>query len=627
MTTLDVAQLAWQTDDTGQLLPVSLAFDDVYFSKTGGLDESNYVFLSGNHLPIRFKNLKENQKFTIIETGFGTGLNFLATCLLWSSLAPKNARLYFVSTEKFPLTHADLLLALQTWQDTSLKFWADKLICLYPLLIAGCHRLEFGQITLDLWFGDAKESFTQINGQADAWFLDGFAPSKNNELWSDEIFNQIKRLSKSGTTLATFTSAGFVKRALLNIGMTVQKIKGFGRKREMLTAHFGDYCCFDAHKLSTSSQTIKTATVIGAGISGLLTSYALARRGICVTLLDKTSPLAGASGNPKALFAPKITLLKDVKDHLPTVSFLYSQRFYQTLNQLADAEIFSQTGVIDFLLPHKKTHQTLKNLIDDYPNELICQTDDTINQQIPDALKHTISAWIEKAGLIDTKKLSDFILSHPLINFKKFHAVTIAETSQIVEVMDDFDNKICSDIAIICSGFESYLLDSQLFNPRKIRGQISYIQKTNLPNELKTPIKYDGYCAAFDDILLMGASFIRNNTNTDVSLSEHEFNLNKFNENIPTIAKQLNLKTCDLKGRASIRAQTPDYHPIIGQLFGKKRVFALYGMGSKGFSFAPLCSEILAGLIFNEPLCISQNLLDKLSIHRKRLQTPINQNN
>lgn len=625
MTPLNAAQLDWQNDDSGQLIPVSSLFGDVYFSKTGGLAESKYVFLLGNDLQTRFENLQPNQIFTIMETGFGTGLNFLATCLLWSDVAPKHARLYFVSTEKFPLTHDDLSRALQTWQDTPLKPWADKLLSLYPLLMAGCHRLDFGQITLDLWFGDAKESFIQMDTKADAWFLDGFAPSKNNELWCDEIFNQIKRLSKPNATLATFTSAGFVRRALLSIGMNVKKIKGFGRKREMLTAHF-DSSSTHHNQTKNTQHPIKTAIVIGAGVSGLLVGYALAKRGVNVTLVDKTSVIAGASGNPKALFAPKLTLFKDAADHLSTVSFLYSQRFYQTLNTLAEDEIFSQTGVIDFLLPHKKTHQTLKNLIDEYPDELICQTDDSIEQSMVDICQHIISTWIDKAGLIDTKKLSEFILKNPLIQFKKFNAINITENNQTVCVVDNTHQTLHADIAIICAGFESYLLDSQLFNPRKIRGQISYIQKDNLPNELKTPIKYDGYCASFDNTFLMGASFVRNQTNTDVLLSEHQFNLDKLTQNLPHIAKKLNLDIHQLQGRASIRAQTPDYHPIVGQLIDKKRVFTLYGMGSKGFSFAPLCSEILAGLIFNEPLCISKNLLNKLLVNRKRLQTPLNQN-
>lgn len=622
-THLQHADILWQTDDTGQSVPTSAVFGDVYFSKSGGLDETNYVFLQGNHLSERFKNIQKNQSFTIIETGFGTGLNFLATCLLWQETMsqennPKNACLYFVSTEKFPLTKADLQTALSVWTDEKIRFFINQLIDNYPLALSGCHRLHFGNITLDLWLGDALDSFCKMSDKlADAWFLDGFAPSKNSELWSADIFNQIKRLSKPEATLATFTSSGFVKRELLRIGMNVNKIKGFGRKREMLTANFDN----PIQNLHTPPQTV---IVIGAGVSGLFTAYALASRGVAVTLMDKTALIAGASGNPRAMFAPKLSLIDGVAEHLPSVSFLYAERIYRKFNELSGTEIFTQTGVVDFLLPTQKSADKLTCLANSYPDELI----QIVNADIDDFTKQKIVTFIKKAGLINPKLLAEFILSHPNITFKQANIISITESHRQTILTDDKNNKYDSDVAIICGGFESYLLDDTLFNPRKIRGQVSYYQNKNIKqiNHLKTPIKYDGYCATFDDIFLMGASFVRNCTDTDIRLSEHEFNLEKLTQSLPNIVKELNVNINELQGRASIRAQTPDYHPIVGNVGCYKNLFTIYGMGSKGFSFAPLCGEIIADMIFNNPICISQNLLNKLSPTRPRLQTPLNHN-
>ncbi|WP_066801545.1 FAD-dependent 5-carboxymethylaminomethyl-2-thiouridine(34) oxidoreductase MnmC [Moraxella oblonga] len=623
------ANITWQTDEQGNITPVSTAFDDVYFSKTGGLAETEYVFLQGNDLPCRFANLQESQSFTIIETGFGTGLNFLATCLLWQKTAPPSARLYFISTEKYPLTKPDLMTALSVWQNDDIFAFAQTLISNYPLMLLGCHRLHFSNIVLDLWFGDAYQSFVQMNAKADAWFLDGFSPTKNSELWSEGIFNQIKHLSKPNATLATFTSSGAVRRALQGIGMNVQKIKGFGRKREMITAHFtGDFA---------PTPTPKTATVIGAGVSGLFTAHALASRGVAVTLVDKTAPLAGASGNPKALFAPKLTQISEVAHHLSTISFLYSERIYRTLNTLADDEIFSQTGVVDFMLPTQKSHEKLANLVKDYPNELIHIINDDFNSDNDDFNQQIINTFIAKAGLIDTQKLAKFILSHPLIHFKTFHVTGIHQNDNQVIINND-DEQLSSDIAVICAGFESYLLNNALFNPRKIRGQISWLHINDKLAQLKsleTPIKYDGYCATFtkndDNVFLMGASFVRNDTDTSVRADEHQFNLDKLNQSLPNIAKQLNIHTNDLQGRASIRAQTPDYHPLVGNIMGQidkqnSQVYTIYGMGSKGFCFAPLCADVLASQILDEPIPISQTLLDKLKPNRPRLQKPIDQN-
>ncbi|MDO4896110.1 MAG: FAD-dependent 5-carboxymethylaminomethyl-2-thiouridine(34) oxidoreductase MnmC [Moraxella sp.] len=620
------ANITWQKDNLGNITPVSEQFGDVYFSKAGGFDETNYVFLQGNDLPHRFANLGKHEHFVIMETGFGTGLNFLATCLLWQQVAPPSARLYFVSTEKYPLSHADLATALSIWQDEHTTPFITGLLDNYPLALAGCHRLYFGHICLDLWLGDAGDSFALMHtkqGQADAWFLDGFAPTKNSQLWSDEIFCQIKRLSKPNATLATFTSSGAVRRALQNIGMNVQKIKGFGRKREMITAKF------DGN--TTVKPAPKTAIVIGAGVSGLFVAHALAHRGMTVTLTDKTAPMAGASGNPKALFAPKLTQLSDAPNHLPTVSFLYAERIYKALNQLANNEIFSQTGVMDFLLPTKKSHDKLAHLVNSYPDELIAIFNENFNSDNADFNNQIINTHTPKAGLIDTHHLADFILSNPLIHFKQFHAKHITQDNDQWAVKDD-DSQLSADIVVICAGFESYLLNDELFNPRKIRGQVSWLDIGKISNELKakltTPIKYDGYCATFDKddtpTFLMGASFVRNDTDISVRDDEHEFNLTKLRQSLPHLADELNINIKDLHGRASIRAQTPDYHPLVGKT--DRNLYAVYGMGSKGFSFAPICGEILAGLIFDEPLPICDVLLDKLNPNRPRLQTPIDQN-
>ncbi len=628
------ADIHWQTDSLGNTIPISTQFDDVYFSKAGGLDETNHVFLQGNGLYERFANLDDKGHFVIMETGFGTGLNFLATYLLWSQTAPTSARLHFVSTEKYPLTKTDLHTALSAWQDEKTATFIHFLIDNYPLLLSGCHRLHMGNICLDLWFGDAKESFGLMHAKADAWFLDGFAPSKNQDLWSDDIFNEIKRLSKPNATLATFSSSGMVRRALEGIGMDVQKIKGFGRKREMITARF---CSEHPPKLGTPP---KTAIVIGAGVSGLFSAHALARRGVLVTLIDKTAPLAGASGNPVALFAPKLTQSSEAPHHLPTVGFLYAERLYKALNQCSQTPIFHRTGVIDFLLPTQKSHEKLSHLVMSYPDELIRTFNDAFDSDNDDFNAQTINAFIPKAGLIDTHQLAKAIMSNPLISFKCFDVQTICQTGHQVTLSNEH-GQLSSDVCVICAGFESHLLHDSLFNPRKIRGQVSWLDITHLPDDLKatlnTPIKYDGYCAVFDKegspLFLMGASFVRNSTDTSVKDAEHAFNLDKFSQSLPNLAKTLDINTKNLTGRASIRAQTPDYHPILGKVAGANkadghdsRLYALYGMGSKGFSFAPLCGEILAGIMFDEPLPISTRLLDKLTPERARLGRPLDQN-
>lgn len=222
--------------------PVSRDFDDVYFSNDNGLEETRYVFLGGNRLAERFP-VHSHPLFIVAESGFGTGLNFLTLWQAFDSFRSAHPqatlqRLHFISFEKFPLTRDDLALAHQHWPE--LAPWAEQLQAQWPLPLPGCHRLllDRGRVTLDLWFGDINELTDQLdatlNQTVDAWFLDGFAPAKNPDMWTPNLFNAMARLARPGATLATFTSAGFVRRGLQEAGFTMQKRKGFGRKREML---------------------------------------------------------------------------------------------------------------------------------------------------------------------------------------------------------------------------------------------------------------------------------------------------------------------------------------------------------------------------------------------------------
>lgn len=225
------ANLEWRDG-----MPYSTAFGDVYFSSDNGQLETEYVFLQGNDLQSRWQAL-DSSTFTIIETGFGTGLNFLCAASLWLQSAPADAHLIFISVEKYPLTQQELTLALQHWP--ALKPVAETLLSQYAsLLNTGSISLFNNRIQLDVLFGDATTCLSTIHTKADAWFLDGFAPSKNPEMWQDALFAQMARLSHAGSTFATFTSAGAVRRGLTAAGFTTSKRTGFGKKREMLHGHY-----------------------------------------------------------------------------------------------------------------------------------------------------------------------------------------------------------------------------------------------------------------------------------------------------------------------------------------------------------------------------------------------------
>ncbi|WP_352309563.1 tRNA (5-methylaminomethyl-2-thiouridine)(34)-methyltransferase MnmD [Psychrobacter sp. W2-37-MNA-CIBAN-0211] len=682
------AKIHWQMDDTGNKVPVSGEFGDVYFSNADGLAESRHVFLAHNQLPERLANLAEKQCFTIAELGFGTGLNLLATWQLWRQLRDMHpqlatARLHFITTEKYPIPLADLTQILALWGQRApeLAEFIEPLLTAYPPLIAGCHRLNFFEdnLTVDIWLGDAAESLAKLANNAasfhapyvDAWFLDGFAPSCNSTLWTDSIFAQMQRLSRPTTTAATYSCAGIVKRGLQNCGFQIKKVKGFGRKNEMLTAIMLDTINLnddnskdipfynhastaapakdnnsDSGSAKPTSNLPAHTIVIGAGVSGLLMAWSLANRGIQVTLLDKSAPLAGASGNPRALLAPKMTPIHHVDEHLHTIGYLYSSRLYQALNQtamqLSRAPILEPTGALDLLIKANIGTEQIDDYPDDMATTLSCEQAQNASGLKTQDLSENL--YLPQSGLVNPQALKDTILTHSLIDFQQLDVKSISETEANICV-EGFDNDnqsitISADNVVICAAFESHELDKRIFDCRKIRGQLSWFtptvaQLTSLP---KIPLKYSGYCALFTaqtgdetlnnvivgaPYLLLGASFIRNDTDTDIRKEEHQISRDKLVTAIPEMDSIIPTDLSLWQGRAGIRTQTPDYHPIVGQLDQSKRMWVMSAMGAKGYAIAPICAEALTDMMLGVFAPFSMAMLARLSPNRTRLQTPL----
>lgn len=225
----------------------SEAFGDIYFMPKEGEAESRYVFWEGNQLTHRLIQ-PEKETFQIAELGFGTGLNYFLTRALWREI-PNPPNIHYVSIEKFPIPIGMVnkmqleIQSVPTWEEELIKVYlpylgkpSQKEIQL--LSYQTDHPSSHHRFTLSLYLGDVISALAQVGGPIDAFYLDGFAPSKNPEMWSPSVFSELKRLSLAGTTFSTFTAAGFVKRGLEKEGFFVRKQKGFGRKREMLVGTF-----------------------------------------------------------------------------------------------------------------------------------------------------------------------------------------------------------------------------------------------------------------------------------------------------------------------------------------------------------------------------------------------------
>lgn len=234
------ADIHWR-DNT----PHSAFFDDFYFSSANGIEETEYVFLERNYLAKRWAALPDIERkdttgaaFTIGETGFGTGLNFLCAWRLWDQYQFRHNQLHFISVEKFPVSRNDLIKTYKHWP--TLTLYCEELLANYPLITPGIKTISLagGNVRLSLIFDDALTAYQQLESPVDAWFLDGFTPSRNPDMWSAELFSEVARLSHSGTTFATFSAAGIVRKGLQAAGFNVLKYPGLGLKREMCFGEF-----------------------------------------------------------------------------------------------------------------------------------------------------------------------------------------------------------------------------------------------------------------------------------------------------------------------------------------------------------------------------------------------------
>ena len=660
--------------------PVADHFDDVYFSNDSGIDETQHVFVAGNDLAERWQQWR-NPTFVIAETGFGTGLNFLVAMRAFNEFRAANPdhplkRLYFITTEKFPLPQQDMQRALEAFP--ALKNEAQALASLYPMGLEGCHRLHFDNhsTTLDLWIGDVHELLPQwhspVNGLIDAWFLDGFAPSKNPDMWTDALFSQMARLSKTGTTFGTFTAAGIVKRGLAGVGFTIKKRNGFGRKRDMLTGVFDQDHENVQHKLrlpagpyyryvnGSLDKTSKVA-VVGSGLAAATACLALVKRGICTTLyFDGDTLASGASGNPQGGFYPQLHSEASIASRIQAHSFLYARQAYDHTVEhakvcgLADVA-HDFCGVIQLSFNDKVAERQNKLAAADvWPEALIKPVDskevsDIANLALPySGLYIGLGGWISPPQLV-TAMIEEALQSGKLTlkpNHTYLSHEAIETTKQRVQIrfnLDSAENEevITADHLILALGAGAVnASDFDSLSLRPVRGQVEAIP-TQMPIEqLNTVLCHKGYMTpVFEGRHALGSTYVKNDLSTDVRGDETEMNLATHEQALANTDIVQALQH-DGKARAATRLGSPDHQPVVGALHNfdsLKEHYTMLGvgkpltsapvlpssvvstltcLGSRGLTTAPLMAEVLVSSLCKEPLPLSNDLLNAVNTSR-----------
>lgn len=649
------AQLDW--DDQGR--PHSRVFDDVYFSDKSGLEETRYVFLEQNRLQERFAALPVDGRLVIGETGFGTGLNFLCAWQLFEQHAVAGARLHFVSVEKYPLSHADLQRALALWPE--LQPFAEQLLAQYIAIHQGFQRLvlDNGRVTLTLLIGDALEQLPQLDAQVDAWFLDGFAPAKNPDMWTAELFAELARLAAPGSTISTFTSTGWVRRLINAAGFKMKRTPGIGHKWEILR---GEFLGWPAETPAPAAakpwfarppaiEGERHAMVIGGGLAGCATAASLAARGWRVSLLERHAALAQeASGNPQGVLYLKLSAHGTALSQLILSGFGHTRRQLEHLHRGVD---WDGCGVLQLAFDSKEAERQAK-LAEAFAPELLHVLDKDQAQQRAGIQLEQGGLFFPEGGWVHPPALCQWQTAHPMISvLPHHHAVELRHVDNQWQALDG-NRLLASARVVVLAGaadIKHFPASSEL-PLKRIRGQITRLAQTPASEALATVVCAEGYVApARLGEHTLGASFDFNSDDLTPTAAEHAGNLEMLRDISEDLLVRLGADHLDpegLEGRAAFRCTSPDYLPIVGPLADLALFNQTYavlskdarqvpdtpcpwlpglyinsGHGSRGLITAPLCGELVAAWIDAEPLPLPASVAEACHPNRFALRALI----
>ena len=617
-------------DLSGPNGPRSARYDDGYASAAGAAEETRLVFLQAIGAPGVWRH---RQTFCIGETGFGLGLNFLITWAAWRETAPAGAQLHFASVEGFPLTGEELRAALEPYLEVpGLRPLARELCAHYPVRHAGYHRLSLdeGRVRLTLLFGPAEEVLPKLSARMDAWYLDGFSPAKNPDMWSAETLTGIAARTRPGGTVATYTAAGAVRRALSAAGFAMEKRPGYAGKRDRLVGVMTDPPALQTSAPPWFAPPVRTAppasvAVIGGGIAGQWLHKALTDRNIATTVFDKAGAAGGMAGNPAALLVPKLHVQPTPAGQLHASAFLHALRSYDAL---AEDVWHKPRGARLALNDTARAERTVAGL--DWPEEIL-----SLDRSGGSAVQH-----FGMSGALDTDAVRRALA--PEIRRQEVAAIDGKNSGRRLLGPDGGAIWEGDAVIVAAGGWSGLLLEAPWLNIRPSRGQVSF-----LPDGPETPpngsFSFDGYITPKLGLpggpagRILGSSFdeLRRPDKDDAwrawSAKDHARYAAKF-------AAYFGIEMPAAEGGwVGLRATTPDRLPLAGALpdhaayledyrdihlgqhwniYPNARyhggLHVLSGLGARGYQFAPLLAELLADQLAGTPLPLPADLVAAL---------------
>ena len=574
-------------------VPYSPVYDDLYHSHAGGPAQAQHVFLKGNGLPERWAG---RERFVIVETGFGAGINFLTTWRTWRQDRARCGRLHFVSIEKHPFCIADLSDLHSRYPD--LKSEAAELHAAWPMLVPGAHRLELdgGRVLLTLFFADISIT-RELRLAADAFYLDGFAPAKNPDMWSPAVMRNLSRLAAPGATAATWSVAAEVRKALQETGFAVEKRPGFGGKKEMLVAR-------SLKGNSNSTPKSKTASVIGAGLAGAAVCERLCARGWEVTLYERhAAPAEEASGNHAGTFHPIVTPDDSIFARLTRAGFLYSNSYWKRFSDLR----WDLCGVLQLARDEKEEASQRRALAAlALPPEYVqyaTREEASVHASVP---LPASGLWFPQGGWIQPRSLVQAQLAACGDRLQK-------------RFSSDLDELPAERPVILANSFDAPKLHPvPHLRLRRVRGQLSYVPESAFEPPHVVVLRGGMVLPPVDGLCVVGATFDIDDDDPAPRLESHAGNLQRLEAITGT-----HLEEASLHGRVAFRAVAPDRVPVVGRI--DEGIYGAFAYGSRGLIWAGLAAEVIAAELEGEPLPLEGKLLDAMAperfARRARLRT------
>ena len=623
-------------------VPFSPDYGDLYHPRSGALEQARHVFLAGNGLPARWS---QRPRFVILETGFGLGNNFLATWDAWRSDPQRCERLHFISIEQHPLRRADLA---GLHRGSALEPLATLLVDAWPPLTCNLHRLDFdaGRVQLSLCLGDVSAWLPALVAQVDAFFLDGFAPARNPQMWQARLFKALARLAAPDATAATWSAARLVRDGLASAGFEVTRAAGSGGKRDVTLARFAPRFTprHAPSRTACNASSDRHALIVGGGLAGCAAAWALAQQGWCSTVLDRhAEPAQEGSGNPAGLFHGIVNAQDGAHARFNRAAALQAQQ--AVAHTIADDGATGSTAGLIRLEIAANDADAMRRVLGTLglPEDYVQALDAEAASALAGLRLHHPAWFFPGGGWVDPALLARSFLARADAGATwrgRAHVERIERIESGWRLLDANDRVLGeAEVVVLANAGDCLrLLGGPAWPVEAMRGQLTGVASSVLRQQglalPRLPIAGSGYLLpTLGGTTWFGATSQADDADVAVRSADHALNIAQLER---LLGRSLELDAECLDGRTAWRWRSRDRLPVVGAVPDFDRLeavlsgsvdlrldqprfvprqpglFVFSALGSRGITWSALAAQVLAAWVSGAPMPLEADLLDAI---------------